>query len=45
MDHSSQTETSVNAMLRGDESRFFLAQPSAPVVRTGGGKSGCDPGV
>ena len=35
----------VRTTLKGDEKRFWRAQPMIPVVRTGGGRSGCVPGA
>ncbi|MGB1861027.1 MAG: hypothetical protein ACPHM1_09015, partial [Arenicellales bacterium] len=45
MVHSSQIESSVNATLSGEDKRFIRTQPSTPVVRLGGGRSGCVPGA
>ena len=43
--YRNQTPTRVRTMLNGDEKRFWRAQPTMPVVRTGGGRSGWVPGA
>ena len=35
----------VRTTLKGDEKRLSRAQPTTPVVRIGGGRSGCVPGA
>ena len=44
MVHKNQAESTVRTMLSGDENRLLRAQPIAPEVLTGGGRSGWLPG-
>ena len=43
IDHKSQNDKRVSAVLRGVENRLILIQAKSPVVLTGGGRSGCAP--
>ena len=45
IDHRIQTDRIVNTIFRGDDNRFIRTQAMGPVVRTGGGRSGCVPGA
>ena len=43
IDHKSQNDNRVSAVLRGVEKRLILNQARIPVVLTGGGRSGWAP--
>ena len=45
VDHKNQTDKIVNAMLSGEENKFIRIHAIGPVVRIGGGKLGCLPGI